>query len=402
MKVLFISASCSKKKYQEVFAMRNKKLIDPQQKFCNLLVEGMSHCDGVKIDCISAIPVSASTVAQKKFEEQIESVSQTLTYKYLAFTNGKLLRYITLYRNCKIAVKDWVEENQNENPVILCDALSYFIIRPAQKVARKHKIKIVGIVTDLPLLSTNMKGRKESIVKKIGLSIFQHLTDKSLSSYDAYIPLTKSINDYVNPSDKPMLIIEGSVDSEEVRDKEQYDKKRIMLYAGGVYAKYGIKNLVEAFIKADTNGYELHIYGEGSYVRELTEVSKSYPKVKYLGMVTLDEIVRREKEAMILVNPRPSDEEFSKFSFPSKTLEYMVSGTPLLTTRLQGIPSEYFDYVYTFDGEDVDRMAGKISEVLKEPDSVLKDKGARAFDFVMRGKNNLTQGDKIIHFLEGL
>lgn len=399
MKILFISSSCSKKKYREVYTMRNKKLIDPQQKFCQLLIDGMSHCEGVEIECLSELPVSASTVSQKVFFEKIEQVTGNLTYKYLAFMNGKILRYITLYRNCKKAVKDWADRNKGENMVILCDALSYFITRPAQKLAAKRNLRIVGIITDLPLLSTSMKERKESIFKRIGLSIFQHLTDKSLSCYDAYIPLTKSIDAYVNPDRKPSLIIEGSVDSGEIKETKPNSKKRVILYAGGVYEKYGIRSLVEAFIKADSNGYELHIYGEGSYVEELKKVAAAYPSVKYMGMVSLDEIVEREKEAMILVNPRPSNEEFSKYSFPSKTLEYMVSGTPLLTTKLPGIPNEYFDYVYTFDGEDVDSMARVISNITFIKEEELEARGHKSFVFVISNKSNRVQGKRIIDFM---
>lgn len=402
MKVLFISASCSKKKYQEVYQMRVKKLIDPQQKFCNLLINGMCNCNDVDMECLTAIPVSASTAQQKKFDEELEQVTSNLKYRYLGFKNGKISRYLTLYRNSRKAVNEWIKKNKGEQMIIVCDALSYFITRPAQKVAKRNGIKTVGIVTDLPLLSTNMKKRKESIIKKFGLSIFQHLTDKSLSCYDAYIPLTESINDYVNHSGKPMIIIEGSVDSEEIHDGGLHEKKSIMLYAGGVYEKYGIKNLVEAFIKSNTKGYLLHIYGEGSYVEELKKVSAKYPEIQYMGMVSLDEIVCREKEAMFLVNPRPSDEEFSKYSFPSKTLEYMVSGTPLLTTRLPGIPDEYFEYVYYFENEDIDSMADRISDVLSEPNSSVERKAHRAFDFVIKEKSNLIQGKKIVLFLDGL
>ena len=76
MKVLFISSSCSREKYREVYTMRNQKLIDPQQKFCNLLIEGMSSAEGVEIECLSALPVSASTVSQKRFEDEVEIIYQ--------------------------------------------------------------------------------------------------------------------------------------------------------------------------------------------------------------------------------------------------------------------------------------------------------------------------------------
>ncbi len=400
--ILFISTSCSQKKYQEVYEMRNKKLIEPQQKFCNLLVNGMSMVDGVDVECITALPVSASTVSTKHFDEEYETVSDNLHYKYLSFTNGKLSRYTSLFGNCRRAVSKWIKETNGNQQIVVCDALSYFITRPAQIEAHKAKIPIVGIVTDLPLLTTNMKGRKESLIKKAGLSVFQYLTDRSLKDYDAYIPLTESINSYVNNSGKPYIIIEGSVDGNEINNTTSSIKSKVVLYAGGIYEKYGLKNLVEAFINAETNGYELHIYGEGSYVEDLKQISMKHPKVKYMGMATLEDIVVREKEAMLLVNPRPSNEEFSKYSFPSKTLEYMVSGTPLLTTRLPGIPSEYFDYLYSFEGDSIDLLKKDIEKVLKIDAITLDRVGQNAKNFVLVNKSNVMQGTKIVRFAECL
>lgn len=402
MKVLFISSSCSREKYREVYTMRNQKLIDPQQKFCNLLIEGMSSAEGVEIECLSALPVSASTVSQKRFEDEVEIISQNLRYHYLPFSNGKISRYLSLFKNCRSEVKIWIEKNASDNKVIICDALSYFITRPAQIVAKKNGVKIIGIITDLPLLSTNMKGRKESIVKKLGLSVFQHLTDSSLKEYDAYIPLTESINEYANPNNKPYLIVEGSVESSEIYIKSETRRKKVMLYAGGIYEKYGLKKLVEAFIKADTNGYELHIYGEGSYVPELLEMSKKYPRVKYKGMVSLDEIVFKEREASVLVNPRPSDERFSKYSFPSKTMEYMVSKTPLLTTILPGIPKDYLQHVFSIHDESVNGMAESIRIICNMEQCELQKKGRDAFEFVMNKKSNVVQGKQIISFAKSL
>jgi len=402
MRMLFVSTSCSKKKYKEVYEMRNIELIEPQQKFCNLLIDGMSVNNDINIECLTAIPVSASTVNQKNFKEEIEIIAPNLKYHYLSFKNGKLTRYLTLYINSGKAIKKWIKNNNNEQQIIVCDALSYFITRPVQKIARKKKVKVIGIITDLPRLSTNMKGRKESYIKKIGLIVFQYLTEKSLSNYDAYIPLTKSINDYVNKDRKPVLIIEGSVDASEMYKNEKIIKKKIMLYAGGIYEKYGLKNLVEAFIKADTKGYQLHIYGEGSYVGELERIEEDHPQIKYMGMATLEDIIVKEKEAMILVNPRFSNEEFSKYSFPSKTLEYMSSGTPVLMTKLHGIPKEYFDYVFLFNKEDSNSMAHTLSEIFNCSYDELNKKGQLAFDFVMQKKNNIIQGKKMIHFFEKL
>ena len=76
------------------------------------------------------------------------------------------------------------------------------------------------------------------------------------------------------------------------------------------------------------------------------KLAQQYPAVKYKGVAPNAVIVEEELKATLLVNPRPTGEEYTKYSFPSKNMEYMASGTPVLTTCLPGMPAEYNEYVY--------------------------------------------------------
>ena len=63
---------------------------------------------------------------------------------------------------------------------------------------------------------------------------------------------------------------------------------------------------------------ELHIYGSGPYAGELTGVTQAQPNVVYHGTVMNDVVVQAELDADLLINPRPTPEEFTKCSFPSR------------------------------------------------------------------------------------
>lgn len=158
--------------------------------------------------------------------------------------------------------------------------------------------------------------------------------------------------------------------------------------------------MVDAFILADIEGAELHIYGNGPYVEELQHVASQHHNVLYHGNVLNEEVVAAEMEASLLINPRPTTEEFTKYSFPSKNMEYMASGTPVLTTNLPGMPQEYQNYVYLFDDETVEGMARRIREVLSFSSEYLRQKGLDAQKFVLENKNNVVQAKKILIMLE--
>ena len=174
--------------------------------------------------------------------------------------------------------------------------------------------------------------------------------------------------------------------------------ERCCIYAGGLHEKYGIKKLVEAFQKANIPNAVLHIYGDGDYAEKLQDLKD--PRICYHGVVTNEEVVAAELQASLLINPRPTAEEFTKYSFPSKNMEYMASGTPVLTTNLPGMPREYLNYVYVFDDESVDGMAKTLINVLNLPPKVLQDKGHDARQFVLDEKNNVVQAQKIINMMK--
>lgn len=397
MDILVVTNSCSQKKYDEICEKRIKPSIDPQQKFFRLMIEGLFKSNKGNVTALSALPVSASTINQKKFSYEEDITDAGVVYHYLPFKNGKITRYLSLWFSARKYVKTWCKENNSKNAFIIVDPLVPVIAIPTRKVAQKFGFKVCAVVTDLPTLSTNMKERKESLIKKMLLSIYQKLADTDLKSYDTYVPLTKSINDVVNQKEKPYVIIEGFADSNDDQLSTVHDN--YIMYAGGVYEKYGVKTLVEAFLKLKRNDIELYIFGEGSYVGELERISKVNPKVKYMGCITPNEVVEYEKRALLLVNPRPTNETFSKFSFPSKTMEYLLSGTAVVSTKLPGIPEEYFEYMFSFESDDSDSIFDKLNELLNFSNVELIDKGKLAHNFVLQNKNNVIMTSKIINLM---
>jgi glycosyltransferase involved in cell wall biosynthesis len=66
------------------------------------------------------------------------------------------------------------------------------------------------------------------------------------------------------------------------------------MYAGGIHKEFGIDRMVKAFIAADCHGWELHIYGDGNYQKELREIAKTNANVKYHGVVSNLEVTEKQ------------------------------------------------------------------------------------------------------------
>jgi glycosyltransferase involved in cell wall biosynthesis len=157
---------------------------------------------------------------------------------------------------------------------------------------------------------------------------------------------------------------------------------------------------LSAFLACRKSGEELHLYGNGDYAEEIKKIAEKEPSVVYHGSCSNDKILAAERQATLLVNPRTSEGEYTKYSFPSKVLEYMSSGTPVLMARLPGILDEYYNYCYVFDDTDPQGLEISLRKVLDMDAEEIKNLGRTASDFVLGKKNNAVQAKKALDTLK--
>ena len=55
-----------------------------------------------------------------------------------------------------------------------------------------------------------------------------------------------------------------------------------------------------------------------------------------------------------------------QYSFPSKTMEYLASGTPSIAYKLEGIPSEYYPFIIFPESNDVESLHNSILKVYRK------------------------------------
>ena len=102
-----------------------------------------------------------------------------------------------------------------------------------------------------------------------------------------------------------------------------------------------------------------------------------------MGNVNNEIVLRYEETAELLINPRPDIGEYTKYSFPSKLIEYMTSGTPALVNKLQGVPEIYYDRLYLFSGYDMNSYKESLRKVLDIPRGEKKGLGEKAKSFIL-------------------
>lgn len=386
MKILYGYSNCTDKKYNEIFQNKSVAVLQPDQKYHGLLIKGLSK-NGADLYCYSGLPINRNVTKKLWIHEKTE-VEDGIQYFYYKTLNVPVFRQIMIMFAASRAVK---KHKKKEPTAILCDCLNRANVIGMLKGNRHKNFPVIMIVTDLP---------DHQFEKKVAEKY-----NELLLKADGYIFLTEQMNEYINKSHKPYIVLEGHADNSlsAVRQDEKYEVtqgKKVIVYAGSIKRLYGIQNLVEGFLQADIPETELQIFGDGDYREELERIATENPKVKYMGVRSNDEVVAVEQRAALLINPRSPEPEYTKYSFPSKNMEYMVSGTPILTTKLPGMPKEYYPYIYTIEEDSSMGIANALKKVFSENMLDRTQKGERAREFILKNKSNEVQAKKIIKFLK--
>jgi glycosyltransferase involved in cell wall biosynthesis len=195
------------------------------------------------------------------------------------------------------------------------------------------------------------------------------------------------------------LLMEGIYDESKRLEKTIKSEHKVVLYTGNLSKRYGILELLNAFRQIEDDNYRLWICGNGDGKEDVISMAMMDKRIEYKGVLSHDEVLLLQKQATILVNPRSSAGEYTKYSFPSKTMEYLASGTPTIMCHLPAIPKEYDDYLFYFTDESAEGIKDKIVEVCSKSNDELMSFGKKAADFILNNKTPKIQMGRVLSFI---
>lgn len=220
---------------------------------------------------------------------------------------------------------------------------------------------------------------------------------------NTFVLLTKYMTIPLGIVNKPYVVIEGIATIDKaILDKVNSKKliiqteKRIILYYGSFNIEYGIVTLLEAFLKIKNLDYEFWFCGPKNQSDIILQYCKKDSRIKYLGFLMKEELFKTQEMATFLINPRPNVGKYTKYSFPSKTTEYILSGKPVIMFKLDGVPDEYYEYVLLMSSFISETMALEIEQFCNLSLVEINKFGENAQRFIVKNKNNILQTKKII------
>ena len=377
-KLLFVGGMFPEHKMHKILVFFIVLIQYDSNKLQLYIINGFDIIFDGEIELLSTPFIGGYPSNYKKLFIQSEYFSHNSTSKdYQAgFFNLRGFKDISLYYANKKSIKKWIEKNYDYNLTIVFYSLQIYYLKLAKWIKENYKnVHLHVIIPDLP--------------------IFMNMQYSNISIH----MLTKEMINSLNLPSERCVVVEGvfrESTCDSISSNKSDNKNKTIVYTGTLTKKYGVMDLVKAFELIDDENYELLICGEGEAKLDIEKAAEDDSRILYKGQLSNGEILKIQRNATLLVNPRKND-IFTKYSFPSKLMEYLGSGVPVLCYKLDGIPKEYDDYLNYIPNDNLTSFMKKMVCICNLDPDKLNKIGENGKKFVLENKTPEKQVEKIVN-----
>jgi len=377
--LLYIGYYINQKTFDKIVSERINDMSAARQSLEESLLKEMACINGVKVQALSYVPSSAA-----------------IDVPEFSIINGLQIHHIPIEKNnmfscIKAAWNFWryLQAQVPKGTSVLMYAVNPVFMIPLSIAKQTKQLTLTTICSEVPAF--------RRYDQSLPMRIKQFIQTFFNNRFDRYVLLTERMKDVVNVGHKPYMVMEGIASN--LPEKPYIGIRRnIVMYAGGLHYDNNLLMLIEA-CERSKDVEECWICGSGPQEDEIRRLAIKYSKIKYLGRKNHDQVLTLERQAKILVNLRDPSNILTDYSFPSKLIEYLASGAQVVSTNLRGIPQEYFDYVHSFKGQDIEELISIFDNIISETDEYLQERAKAALEFLRKEKSAEKQTSKIAKFI---
>ena len=224
-------------------------------------------------------------------------------------------------------------------------------------------VKLVVVVFEIG----TVKGFERSIWHRLMRpNWLKHLGERSLGILDGRILITDAIaRDFAKG--KHYLRIDGGITKNVVSRLPEltvagYGEFR-MMFAGGLSAWNGIPLMLEYMKNNEDPSLRLWIAGGGELAQEVENAAAKDSRIEYKGLLPHSELFKLYANADALLNLRDDSDPVMQYHYPSKFLEMLAVGKPVIATDVAHTREAYGEHCFVMDGFSLEAFAAQVERI---------------------------------------
>lgn len=201
--------------------------------------------------------------------------------------------------------------------------------------------------------------------KNLARKLYAALMNIDFKLYSKVVLLSEGSEKYISKNQEK-VVINGCIDEKKFANVKETGCLPIknIVYSGVLSYVTGVDLLIDAFSKIEDENYRLTICGQGKELDEIIrEASQKDSRIIFKGFLSTEEYMNTIEQASVLVNPRNMNYSQNQNNFPSKILEYLASGRPIVSTKFRG--HEAYENNIIFVESNAESLLNGIEDALK-------------------------------------
>lgn len=304
-------------------------------------------------------------------------VFEGITYNYIC---GKVYPHSAIRRKLKRNISDMIAlysfaiKHVKKGDIIYCNFRRIVSAYVLMLAAKKTGAKIVHELCEIPYINMKFKSR----FKRWYYQTFQ------IQHFDGIVPISHTLDEYVHqhsPKTKTLIVPILVEDDKNVKMEVNSYKDPYIVHTGTMQEnKDGISYILKAFAlfkKGDISDCRLVFTGPQANDKccylPLIESLGIRPYVDLLGMVSMEKVTCLQHHAALSIIYK-SENLQTKYCFPTKLGEMLVSGVPVIATYV-GEANYYLkdrENAYVVKPFDIEGLANTMTHVMTNKDESQK------------------------------
>jgi len=316
--------------------------------------------------------------------------------RLVPFVNIQPLKWLTAGVSVALALAAWCWRRRGRPRLVHCLNLSMPPGLFVWLVARLTGTKILVSVNDVV---TPGGVAPPTLFRKLDFALQRWL----LPRFDGWMVVSRAIaNDFL--PGKTVCLIEGGVSPEaftratmDGRPRPAPERFRMVL-AGSLESFNGVELALEAMGHLP-QGFELIVAGKGTLAASVRRATASDDRIVYHGFLDFSELLDLYGSADLLLNIRVTQAIDTRYFFPSKLMELLASGPPVLSTCTGHVDDEYGTLLYLLRDETSRALAERVGEIARIPVEERRALGMKARSFMLAEKSWDKQGERLADYV---
>lgn len=298
---------------------------------------------------------------------------------------------------CKKIIKEWATRHHGQVLKVLVYNTYHPSIDSIYAACQSVGAKLYAILYDL---GVPPKRLRMSWLTMLGYRMAEKVAEKYIPLLDGRIIINELIAEHYAPG-KDYILVDGGINRQVINHLFQLEEKKDDVYtfvlAGMLWDQNGTKLVLDAMRQYSNPNVRVVFAGKGNDVPLIQEAAERDNRIKYVGMLNMDDLFKLYEQADVLLNLRLEEE--IDFHFPGKLLEYLATGRYVISTPVAHAERDYGEYIAVLHDMTPVGLIRLMERVIHSGKRTLYEKGNSARLFMLENRTWDVQTKRILEYM---